>query len=58
MFGASIEEIKTRGDWASETVYKYLKTPLQARILSDFRVAASLSAVDENDEHGLGAGPV
>ena len=45
MAGATIEEIKFRGDWASETVYRYLKTPLQQRILNDLSVAATLSAV-------------
>ena len=57
MCGISIEEIKARGDWATKTVYDYLKTPLQARILNDLRVAASLSVVDERSEQCLGAGP-
>ena len=35
MCGASIEEIKVRGDWASETVYPYLKTALHVRIIND-----------------------
>ena len=50
MCGASIEEIKARGDWASETVYKYLKTPLQVRVLNDLRVAATLAATVLGDE--------
>ena len=44
MCGASIEEIKARGDWASETVYTYLRTPLQVRVLNDLKVAATLAA--------------
>lgn len=42
MQGASITEIKARGDWASETVYKYIVTPLSERILCDMRVASTL----------------
>ena len=42
MCGASIEEIKIRGDWASDTVYKYLMTPLGARIVLDIKVASTL----------------
>lgn len=42
--GASIEEIKHRGDWSSETVYKYIKLPLSERIMCDMRVASSLEA--------------
>ena len=55
--GASIEEIKTWGDWTTETVYDYLKTPLQARIVNDLCVAFSLSVVDEWSEQCLGEGP-
>ena len=44
MCGATVEELKARGDWASETVYVYLKTPLAVRILDDMRVAAALCA--------------
>ena len=33
--GTSIKEIKVRGDWASEVVYAYLKSPLQVRIMND-----------------------
>jgi len=47
MCGASIEELRSRGDWVSETVFSYLKTPLPSRILDDMRVAASLSSVAE-----------
>ena len=50
MCGASIEEIKTRGDWASETVYSYLKTPLQTRVLNDMRVASTLAATEGGTE--------
>ena len=46
MCGASIEEIKVRGDWASETVYAYLKTPLQVRIINDIRVSSTLSQLE------------
>lgn len=44
--GATIEEIKVRGDWASETVYAYLKTPLQVRIMNDLRVSSSLAQLE------------
>ena len=47
MTGAMIEEIKTRG---TETVYAYLRTLLQTRILNDFKVVASLAAVEEREE--------
>lgn len=43
--GASIEEIKSRGDWSSDCVYKYIKTPLSERIVFDMRVAASLNCL-------------
>lgn len=45
MAGSSIQEIKTRGDWASDCVYLYLRIPLQERIADDIRVANLLSAV-------------
>ena len=47
--GTTIEEIKARGDWASKTVYSYLKTPLQTRILNDLRVATSLAAAGDGE---------
>lgn len=43
MCGASLEELKTRGDWSSDTVFAYLKTPLTVRIMNDMRVANTLS---------------
>ena len=57
MCGASIEEIKVREDWATDTVYAYLKTPLQVRILNDLPVASSLVLVEGLDEQCLEAGP-
>ena len=54
MAGATIEEIKMRGDWASETVYSYLRTPLHTRILN---VVASLASVEEGEEEWLEPGP-
>ena len=44
MCGATIEELKVRGDWASDTIFTYLKTPLTARIMNDMRVATSLAS--------------
>lgn len=41
--GATLEEIKHRGDWASDAVFAYLKTPLTIRIINDMRVATSLA---------------
>ena len=52
MCGASVEELKIRGDWVSDTVYEYLKTPLGARIVSDIKVAATLG--DYPTDVGLG----
>ena len=43
--GATIEELKVRGDWVSDTVLQYLQTPLQVRIMNDLRVATALSTV-------------
>ena len=43
MCGASVEELKIRGDWSSDTVYEYLKTPLGAQIVSDIKVASTLA---------------
>ena len=42
MHGAAVEEIKSRGEWGSDTVFKYITTPLSERILNDMRVAATL----------------
>lgn len=46
MCGATIEELRVRGDWASDAVFGYLKTPLQSRILNDIRVASALANLD------------
>ena len=43
--GAPIDEIKTRGDWSSDAVYKYMIRPLAERIVSDIHVASSLGEV-------------
>ena len=45
MTGASIREIMIRGDWSSDTVYQYLATPLNQRIIEDLRVANVLSTI-------------
>ena len=52
MCGASIEELRTRGDWCTDTVFTYLKTPLTVRIMDDMRVATSLAATNI-EEGGL-----
>ena len=52
--GASIEELRTRGDWCTDTVFTYLKTPLTVRIMDDMRVATSLAATNIMEEGGLG----
>lgn len=44
--GATIEELRTRGDWATDTVFTYLKTPLTIRIMDDMRVATRLAATN------------
>lgn len=41
--GATLEELRTRGDWSSDTVFLYLKTPLSVRIMNDIRVATALA---------------
>ena len=46
MAGSSIQEIKTRGDWASDCVYLYLHVPLYQRIADDLLVVNLLAAVD------------
>ena len=43
--GASIEEIKARGDWSSDTYMTYLSTPMEERIRRDLQVATTISAV-------------
>ena len=42
--GATIEELKTRGDWKSDAVLLYIQEPLEDRIAFDLRVAAELDA--------------
>ena len=49
MCGLTVEELKVRGDWASETVYVYLKKHVGARIINDMKVASALSDVREGD---------
>lgn len=41
--GASILEIKERGDWKSDAVFEYLRAPIEERLASDIRVAAMLA---------------
>lgn len=43
--GATIDELKVRGDWASDCVYKYIARPLSERIVSDIRVASTLANI-------------
>ena len=43
--GAPITEIMIRGDWSSDTVYQYITTPLNYRIMEDLRVANVLSKI-------------
>ena len=43
MQGATIAEIRTRGDWSSESVYDYIKLPLSERIILDAKVARALA---------------
>ena len=48
MSGASMSEIKRRGDWTSNCVFKYLKAPLKVRIMDDMRMSEMfLREVDE-----------
>ena len=48
MIGVSLEEIRTRGDWSSDCVMQYLKTPLDERVHQDLRVAALIEDVAFN----------
>ena len=50
MCGASLEELRTRGDWASDTIFAYLKTPLTVRVMNDMRVANSLDTLSQVEE--------
>ena len=43
--GASIQELKARGDWKSDCVYQYIQTSLSDRILFDTKVAAVLASM-------------
>lgn len=43
MSGASIQEIKERGDWHSDAVYDYLHAPLSERISVELRASHILS---------------
>lgn len=45
MCGASITEIKERGDWHSDAVYQYLQASVLERLSLDMRVAAILGAI-------------
>ena len=38
-----IEEIRVRGDWASDAVYQYINTPFSIRIVNDIRVASLIA---------------
>ena len=42
--GASITEIKERGDWRSDAVYQYIQASIMERLSLDMRVAAILGA--------------
>lgn len=47
--GAPIDEIKIRGDWSSDAVYKYIAKPLSERIIADIRVANILGGEGGGD---------
>ena len=42
--GATIEELKIRGDWKSDAVMLYIQQPLEDRIAFDLRVASELDS--------------
>lgn len=44
MCGASLEELRVRGDWSSDSIFAYLRTPISMRIISDIRVATLLAS--------------
>ena len=45
MIGVNIEEIRACGDWKSDCVYEYLKTPLDVRVEQDLKVASLLESL-------------
>ena len=45
--GATLEELRVRGDWASDTIFTYLQTPLSVRIINDIRVSNTLAITPE-----------
>ena len=51
--GATLEELRTRGDWSSDTVFLYLKSPLSVRIMNDMRVASALAVAPPPSAGGL-----
>lgn len=50
MTGASLEELRARGDWSTDTVFTYLKTPLTLRIVNDMKVATALAVSAEHTD--------
>ena len=42
--GASIEELKLRGDWKSDAVMLYIQQPLEQRIAFELRVSLELDS--------------
>ena len=45
MSGASLQEIRERGDWKSGAVHEYLKLSLTERLSVDMKVALCLDTV-------------
>ena len=46
--GATLEELRVRGDWSSDTIFAYLQAPLSVRIINDIWVSNVLSADSED----------
>ena len=49
MLGIPVADIKARGDWTSDCILQYLKTPLDVRIQQDMMVASMINRTAERD---------
>ena len=44
VYGATLEELRTCGDWSRDAVFEYIKTPLPIRVVNDMRVVSLLAS--------------
>ena len=45
--GATLEELRVCGEWASDTIFAYMQTTLSVRIMNDMRVSTILLVTPE-----------